>query len=80
MSQEKVDKYKAQKARRKEIMAKEKRIRFVRKTVLSLVVVALFGWLGYSAYRTYANSQPREEAAVDYTALQDYMNSLQESE
>lgn len=41
MSQEKVDRYKEQKANRKEIMKKEKRMRVLRNTVAGLVFASL---------------------------------------
>ena len=50
MSQEKVDRYKQEKANRKKIVKKQRIMNVVRKTVLSLAVIALVGWLGYSAY------------------------------
>ena len=48
MSQEKVDKYKQEKANRKQIMQKEKRMKVVRKCLYSVIGIALIGWLGYS--------------------------------
>ena len=53
MSQEKVDRYKKEKANRKQIMRKQKMMSFVRKGILTLVALALIGWLGYSAYDMY---------------------------
>ena len=49
MSQEKVDKYKKEKANRKETMRKEKIANKIRKFVVVVVGVALIGWVGYSA-------------------------------
>ena len=45
MSQEKVDKYKKEKANRKQIMRKERMMGIVRKAVLSVVAIALVGWI-----------------------------------
>ncbi|MEI3525699.1 MAG: hypothetical protein V8Q27_05865 [Eubacteriales bacterium] len=45
MSQEKVDRYKEQKANRKQIMAKEKREKFLVKLCAGLVALALVCWL-----------------------------------
>ena len=49
MSQEKVDRYKKDKANRKQIMRKQKMMRHCPQ-VLSLAALALVGWLGYSAW------------------------------
>ncbi len=76
MSQKKVDKYKEQKANRKQIMKKEKRAKILRETLLVLVVVGLVGWIGYSAYSSYESSQPREMAEVDYEPISSYLNEL----
>ena len=46
MSQEKVDKYKQEKANRKQIMQKEKRMKVVRRCLYSVIGIALIGWLG----------------------------------
>lgn len=76
MSQEKVDRYKQEKANRKQIMKKQKRAHAVRICVTAVIVVALVGWLGYSAYGLYEEKQPREVAEVDYTAMTGYLQSL----
>ncbi len=76
MSQEKVDRYKNEKANRKKIMKKQKAMQIVRNTIMSVAALALIGWLGYSAYDLYVQSQPREVAEVDYTAIDDYASSL----
>lgn len=76
MSQEKVDRYKKDKANRKQMMKKQRMINVVRKTVLSLAALALVGWLGYSAYDTYTSNQEREVASVNYDAVDNYLQSL----
>ena len=48
MSQAKVEKYKEQKANRKQTMKKEKIQRIVRNSIAAVVVVAALGWVGYS--------------------------------
>ena len=53
MSQEKVDKYKKEKANRKQIMRREKMANLLRKCVVGIVGLILVGWIGYSAYGTY---------------------------
>lgn len=76
MSQEKVNKYKEQKANRKKIIKKEKAKHFFRKCMVGIVGVALIGWLGYSAYGIYDSNRPKQTAEVDYTAITDYQTSL----
>ena len=77
MSQEKVDRYKQEKASRKETMKKEKRTSILRKTVLGVAVLVLVGWLGYSAYGAYEAKQPRDVVEINYDAVQNYLNDLQ---
>ena len=76
MSQEKVDRYKQDKANRKQIMRKQRITKFVRKGVLALVALALIGWLGYSAYDMYESGKERVVAEVNYDSVTDYLNSL----
>ena len=47
MSQEKVERYKKEKANRKQAMKKQRIMNVMRKCVLSLAALALVGWLGY---------------------------------
>ena len=76
MSQEKIAKYKEEKAKRKKIMKKEKRAKFIRNSVAGLICVAAVGWVAYSGVITYIDSRPRESVEVDYTAVTDYLNNL----
>ena len=78
MSQEKVTKYKEAKANRKETMKKQKQAKMLRNTVMAVVAVAVFGWVGYSAVDYYQNNQPRESVEVDYSAVDDYLESISE--
>lgn len=83
MSQEKVDKYKKEKANRKQIMRREKMANLLRKCVVGIVGLILVGWIGYSAYGTYESSKPKEEVQIDYTAvneLQERLATVQEEE
>ena len=75
MSQEKVNRYKQEKANRKEIVKKEKRLRIVEITAAIVIAVAALGWFGYSVYQ---NAQPEKTVNVetDYTALDSYLNGL----
>ena len=78
MSQEKVDRYKKEKANRKQTMRKERMMSIVRKTVLAVVAVALVAWLAYSAYDIHESNKERAVAEVSYRAVTDYLNSLSE--
>ncbi len=76
MSQEKVERYKEQKANRKKTMKKEKIQRIMRNSVAVVVVAAALGWVGYSGVTYIIDNQPREEVEVDYTAVSDYETAL----
>lgn len=80
MSQEKVDKYKKDKASRKKIMRKERAMSIVRKAILTLAALALVGWLGYSAYDIYDSNQERSVAEVNFDSVTEYLNGLSETE
>lgn len=78
MSQEKVLKYKEEKANRKSIMRKQRVARIVRNSVAGVIVVAVLGWVGYSGVTTYIDNMPRKEVTVDYAAVSDYETALTE--
>ena len=78
MSQAKVDRYKQEKANRKEIMKKEKTASVIRKTVAAVVAIAVIGWAGYSAINAYNSYQPNEKVEVDYTAVDNLNAELAE--
>ena len=80
MSQAKVEKYKEQKANRKQTMKKEKIQKIVRNSVASVVVVAALVWVGYSGVTSIIDSIPREEVKVDYTAISGYESALSGTE
>ncbi len=82
MSQEKVDRYKEQKARRQEIYKKEKRILALEKTAGILLCVVVVGWIGYSVYGKVAAAQNAKvvETVMDATAIDDYLSGLDTGE
>ena len=83
MSQEKVDRYKKEKANRKQIMRREKMANCCASVRGGIVGLILVGWIGYSAYGTYESSKPKEEVQIDYTAvneLQERLATVQEEE
>lgn len=76
MSQEKVDRYKKEKANRKQMIRKQRMMNVLRKCVLTVSALLLVGWLGYSAYDTYTSNQERELVSVNYDAVNTYLNNL----
>ena len=78
MSQEKVDRYKKEKANRKQIMRKQRAMSILRKGALAVVAIALVAWLAYSAYDIYDSNRERVVAEVNYDAITDYLNSISE--
>lgn len=76
MSQAKVDRYKDQKANRKEIMKKQKRHNQMLQVVGAFIGIVMLGWIGYSVYNSYEASQPREVVEVDYTEFETYLYSI----
>ena len=76
MSQAKVDRYKEEKANRKEIMRKQKMRNTMRSAALGVVALVLVGWIGYSAWGVYEDSQPRETVEIDFGAIEGYLNEL----
>lgn len=75
MSQAKVDRYKEQKANRKQIMAKEKREKMLWRIGGCVVAAALVVWIGYSAFDRFYEA-PRKFYEVDTTAISDYLTGL----
>ena len=76
MSQEKVLKYKEEKANRKEIMKKQKIAKIARNSITAVICVAVVGWIGYSAVAYYHENKPREVVEVDYAAFDEYVKGL----
>lgn len=61
MSQEKVDKYKKEKANREKLQKREKRTLFLEKLAIGAVAIVMVGWIGYSAYGVLTREDPDEE-------------------
>lgn len=83
MSQEKVDKYKKEKANREKLQKREKRTLFLEKLAIGAVALVMVGWIGYSAYGVLTREDPDEEKEVvttemDTTAISDYLSGLAE--
>lgn len=82
MSQEKVDRYKQEKANRKKTLKREKFKKGVLTTVGTIVCIAIIGWIGYSGYG-YFQSQKTEnptQTEIDVTAINDYLDGLSATE
>lgn len=77
MSQEKVDRYKKEKANRKKIMKRQKLFGYLRKTAAVLILCGIVAWGGFSAYHSYEAGQPREVLQIDYDALDSYLTGLE---
>lgn len=78
MSQQKVERYKQEKANRKQIMRRQRIMSILRKCAAAVVAVALIGWLGFSVYDSYTSNQERPSVAVNYDSVTDYLSGLSE--
>ena len=76
MSQAKVDKYKQEKANRKEILAKEKRKKMLTKIVASAILVVLVGWIGVSTADFVYENRPKNKIFVQTTDIDKYLTDL----
>ena len=76
MSQEKVNQYKENKKKRKEIEKKAKQTAKITKICAGVVAAALIIWLGYSAVVTIQNAEG-PAVTVDTTAVSEYVNNLE---
>ncbi|CUX33996.1 hypothetical protein [Clostridium sp. C105KSO13] len=76
MSQEKVDRYKKEKANRKKIMKKQRIKNALERAALVLAAFAVVGWLGFSAHQKQEAKEDRPVAEVNYDAVNDYMSQL----
>lgn len=76
MSQEKVDKYKKEKANRKKTLARNKVKRTIARCCGLVVLVLVAGWAGYSGYNYYEDQKPAETYYCDTTAIDDYLSGL----
>ena len=84
MSQKKVDIYKEQKANRKQIIKKEKRMLMIEKTVACVVLAAIICWIGYSIYGRITRVNPEdvkvETTTLDTSALDEYAMNIEQEE
>jgi hypothetical protein len=76
MSQAKVDKYKQEKANRKELIAKEKRKKMLVKIGASAILVALVAWVGISVGVSVYESRPKDKIFVQISDIEKYLDDL----
>ena len=75
MSQEKVDRYKTEKANRAKIIKKQKQQKLMMQIGAVVIGAALCVWVGFSVYDKVNTPEPKSyEVNVD--ALAEYLNSL----
>lgn len=79
MSQEKVNRYKEQKANRKETAAKAKRQKLIGTVIGAVIALALVVWLGYSVYDSFIAEDPAP-IEMDASAMEDYLETLEDEE
>ncbi len=79
MSQAKVDRYKKEKANRKQAMKKEKAKSILLRCAAAAVCAALVGWFGYSAYDTYEENKGIETVELDYSSIDSFSTNLSEA-
>lgn len=76
MSQEKVARYKEEKANRKKNMKKAKLKKALGKTVAWIAGIAIVGAIGYSSYVSYINKPV--EVTADMSAFDEYVTGINE--
>jgi len=76
MSQKKVEQYKNEKKNRKEALRKARRASMIRRAIGTIVGLALVGWIAFSVIDNYQSNLPRQEVVVDYSALNEYLETL----
>ena len=75
MSQEKVNRYKEEKANRKEILAKERKKQTIARVCAGVVALALVCWLGYSVYDM-TTRPDTSTIEMNASALDSYLSSM----
>lgn len=76
MSQEKVDRYKKEKANRKQNMKKQKLANAARKCIVAVIGLLLVVWIGYSAYDLYDSNKEPDQVQIDYRAFDDFSQGI----
>lgn len=76
MSQEKVDRYKKEKANRRQNLKKEKAKAMLLRLAGMAVCIALLGWIGYSGYSSWEASQPVKTTEITLEPISEYLDGL----
>jgi len=69
MSQEKIDRYKEEKANRKKEIAKQKRNALIGKIAGIVVCIGIIAWIGWSGYRNYQADKEWESFMKEYQEM-----------
>ena len=80
MSQAKVDKYKQEKANRKQTVAKQKVKSLIAKICVSVVGIALAAWIIVSGVFFVIENRPVNTYLVKLDAVENYLETLNEEE
>ena len=78
MSQEKVERYKKEKANRKQTVKKERMKRTASKVCAWAILFLIVGWAGYSGYQSYEAKQPAKTIFCQTAEIDNYMDGLAE--
>jgi len=76
MSKEKVERYRQDKAHRKETMKKEKAKNTLMRIAGAIVCIALVCWIGYSGYAKWESSRPAASTEINTDAITNYISDL----
>lgn len=80
MSQEKVDRYKKEKANRKQTVARERRNRYLMRIIIIAVIAVIVVWAGYSIRSMIKASQGKTMTYINTKSIDNYLNSLDADE
>ena len=80
MSQEKVDRYKKERANRKQAVARERRNRYLSRIIIIAVIAAIVVWACFSIRSMIMASQGPTMTYINTEPITDYMNSLDAAE
>lgn len=76
MSQEKVTKYKEAKAKRKDVVKKEKREKILVEGTLALIPILVVGVIVMGIVSTYLDSRPRPSVDVKYKVISEFDDTM----
>ena len=78
MSQEKVERYKQEKANRKQTVKKERMKRAASKACAWAILLLIVGWAGYTGYQYSDAKQPAKTIFCQTAEIDNYMDGLAE--